>query len=114
MTLHQLHADGHLNLIAWVVMPDHLHVLLQLGESQTLASVVGRMHSCVARAVNKASGRTGRFWQQAYYEHAVRQQADIARIIRYIVHNPVKAGLADDPRDYPYWHITGWNGVPFW
>jgi REP element-mobilizing transposase RayT len=114
MTLHKLHADGHLNLLAWVVMPDHLHVLLQLDESKSLAVAVGRMHSCIAKAVNKSLGRVGTFWQQAYYESAVRHEGDTTRVIRYIVNNPIKAGLAETPGNYPYWNITGWNGVSFW
>jgi putative transposase len=94
---------GDATLMAWVLMPDHAHWLLQLGERDTLARVIGRMKACSAREVNRATARSGSLWERAYHDHAVRKEEDLEAIARYIVANPLRAGLTASIRDYPFW-----------
>ena len=59
--------------------------------------------SYTARQANKLLGRTGEpFWQRESYDHWVRDEAEHRRIISYIENNPVKAGLVNSPRKYPW------------
>ena len=90
-------------LMAWVLMPDHAHWLLQLGARDTLARVVGRMKACSAREVNQVTARSGTLWERAYHDHAVRKEEDLEAIARYIIANPLRAGLTASVRDYPFW-----------
>jgi REP element-mobilizing transposase RayT len=83
-------------------MPDHLHWLLVL-EEEDLATVVRRMKSRSARAVNRMLHREGRLWQKDYYDHGVRRDEDLRRLARYIVANPLRAGLVENVGDYPLW-----------
>ena len=104
--LWQLHREGHLLLCAWVLMPDHMHTLIQLPHGQSLAQTVGRMHSCVAKAANRAQHRVGKFWQGAYYDRQIRDERQLRNTVRYIINNPVKAGLVAQPGYYPFWNIV--------
>ena len=92
------------NTLAYVVMPDHAHWLFELGEIIPLARVVESFKSHSARRLNTLTGTGGRsVWQRGYFDHAVRKEEDIQAIARYIVANPLRAGLVRSVRDYPFW-----------
>jgi len=88
---------GSAHTLAYVVMPDHLHWLLQLGDGAALADVVGRVKAVVAHRLG------GPVWQAGFHDHAVRMEEDLAQIARYVVLNPVRAGLVRRVGDYPHW-----------
>ena len=97
---------GDAKILAWVLMPDHAHWLIQLGKRYTLVQVMNRMKSSSARLANRALGRRGKLWQAAYYDHAVREEEDLRNLARYIVLNPVRAGLIQRIYDYPFWNAV--------
>ena len=72
-----LHESGAVNSLAWVVMPDHVHWLFQLGETRTLSSVAKSFKARSAQRVNRYLDRQGALWQKAFYDHAVRKEEDI-------------------------------------
>lgn len=88
--------DGATTL-AFVVMPDHLHWLMQLGDGKSLSRVVGAVKAVSAHAIGR------RIWQGGFHDHAVRQEEDLAALARYIVANPLRAGLVERVGDYPHW-----------
>jgi putative transposase len=95
-------AEGLLDSLAWVVMPDHFHwlIVLQHGSVEQLMQLVkGRS----ARVLNQALGRSGRLWQSGYHDRALRREEDIQAVARYIVANPLRAGLVGRLGDYPFW-----------
>lgn len=92
-------------LLAWVLMPDHAHWLIQLGEERSLSSLVGAMKSASARAVRKA-GYGKQVWRTAYYDRAIRRHEDIEVAARYIVANPLRARLVRRVGDYPFWNAV--------
>ena len=96
---------GDASNLCWVVMPDHAHLLLQL-DSVPLDRVIQRFKSRTAIRLNREIGRTGRFWQPSYFEHAIRAAEDVRDVARYIVANPLRAGLVKRVGDYPYWNAT--------
>jgi REP element-mobilizing transposase RayT len=92
-------ALGHYELAAFVVMANHVHVLLlpKVHPSRLLQSLKG----FAAREANRMLGRTGEpFWQAESYDHGVRDEQEYARITAYIESNPVKAGLVERAEDY--------------
>jgi len=89
--------------LCWVVMPDHVHVLVQLGETP-LSEVVRRLKAKSALLLNREIGRKGRFWDAAFHDHGLRKEESVRGIARYIVGNPLRAGLVTNVGDYPYWH----------
>jgi REP element-mobilizing transposase RayT len=98
-----LHNDKQVYSLAWVVMPDHVHWLFQLNESVSLSKLINLFKGRTARVLNKELNRKGKFWQAAYYDHVVRKDEDIKKIARYIVANPLRAGLVNRIEDYSHW-----------
>ena len=90
---------GDAKMLAWVLMPDHAHWLLQLGEKDELDIVVNRLKSSSSRRANRVLGR-----QPAYHDHALRVEEDLIAIARYIVANPLRAGLVKRIGEYPFWN----------
>jgi len=83
--------------LAFVIMPDHLHWLMQLGERMPLSMVIKRMKASSSLRANK------RLWQEGFYDHALRRDEDVVQVARYIVANPMRAGLVARLGDYPHW-----------
>ena len=94
--------QGLASSLAWVVMPDHFHWLVELHQD-SLGELMCRTKSFSTRAVNTATGRTGSLWQQSYHDHAVRHEEGLRRVARYVVANPMRAGLVKQIGDYPLW-----------
>ena len=89
-------------VLAWVLMPDHWHGLVELGAGDTLARVVRDLKVHTARVVRAARPAT-RVWARGYHDHAVRTDEVLRDVARYVVMNPVRAGLVRRAGDYPYW-----------
>ena len=87
---------------AFVVMPDHLHWLVALGRAD-LSRLVLRVKSRSAIEINRLLGGSGRVWQKGFHDHALRQEEELRDVARYVVANPVRAGLVRSVRDYPHW-----------
>ena len=90
--------------MAWVVMPDHFHGLLLVGDSAPLSQVMRSFKGRVAVEVNRLFARAGPLWQTAFHDHAMRREEDLEEMARYIVANPVRAGLVKKIGDYPFWN----------
>lgn len=93
-------------MLAWVLMPDHAHWLIQLGASGLLDSVVNRLKSASARCANRMLGRTGALWMPGFHDHALRANEDLQFAARYVVGNPLRAGLVENIGDYPFWNAV--------
>lgn len=96
---------GDAHLLCWVLMPDHWHGLIQLGEHDDLSVVAGRFKALSAKAAGYGRGGC-RLWDRGFHDHALRREENVAAVARYIVANPVRAGLVRRALDYPYWDCT--------
>ncbi|MCB2201306.1 transposase [bacterium] len=82
---------------AWVIMPDHLHAVIQ-SDHETASHIVKRLKEKFTRAYYARRGmRSGRFWQSRFYDHIIRDEDDLRRHIDYTHYNPVKHGRTMDP-----------------
>lgn len=100
--LMRLQAEGRAETLCFVVMPDHLHWLMVLHMGK-LSEVVQLLKGRSAHAIGQA------IWQANYYDHAVRDDEDFGMMARYIVANPLRAGLVERIGDYSLWD-TVWLG----
>ena len=100
--LRWLQENGRLRCEAYVVMPDHVHLIMALGEDQDLSSVMASFGSYSARGINKARQRKGRFWQRGFYDHRLCSKEAYTRHLGYIRENPVRKGYVESPEDWPY------------
>jgi putative transposase len=96
------HDSGLVDSLAWVVMPDHFHWLLQL-HHDNLGKVIGPTKARCTQSVNKMTGRHGPLWQTGYHDRAIRDGEQLLPFARYIVANPLRAGLVERIGDYPLW-----------
>ena len=93
--------------LAFVVMPDHVHWLICLGESDLDGLMRNAKSYSGYHAKQSIKLRQGRapkaLWQEGYHDHALRREEDLLAVARYVVANPVRAGLVKSVRDYPLW-----------
>ncbi len=101
--MQRLENEGVATWLAWVIMPDHFHALLSLGGAGSLGEAMNKLKGRSARAINAHSGRTGPFWQRSFHDHALRSEEDRIEIARYVVANPLRAGIVERLGDYPHW-----------
>ncbi|QKW57767.1 transposase [Stenotrophomonas sp. NA06056] len=97
----RLDLEGLTHSIAYVVMPDHVHWLMQL-RAASLHVVMKRFKSRTAVHANKLLGRVGCFWQSCYHDHAIRSDESLFRHAMYVMGNPIRAGLATQLGEYPH------------
>ncbi|WP_169239660.1 REP-associated tyrosine transposase [Candidatus Roseilinea sp. NK_OTU-006] len=108
--------DGaHYDLWAYCIMPNHVHLLVNMarfgdvdtrGHPSALSRALHLLKGRTARYANRLLGRSGKFWQDESYDHVVRDEAELQRILQYIVNNPVKAGLVADWQSWPYTFVA--------
>lgn len=97
-----LHFHGErYDLRAWVVMPNHVHLLFQVIDVP-MSELMDAWKGYTAKAANKMLGRKGQFWQEGYWDTYMRDEEQERRARRYIESNPVKARLMASPKDWPW------------
>lgn len=89
--------------LCYVVMPDHLHWLMQLYGGVTLDNAVQRVKGRSAREIGRRWPAARPVWQAGFHDHAVRADQDLRTLARYVVTNPLRAGLVERIGDYPLW-----------
>ncbi len=96
------HNEKKYKLIAWVIMPNHVHVLVIPFAGVEVSTIVHSMKSYTAHEANKVLGRTGRFWQVEAFDRYIRNERHYTSVIRYIENNPVKARLCKAASDWRF------------
>ena len=89
-------------LTAWVIMPNHAHMLLTPCAGQELSDILHSLKSYTANEANKLLQRSGQFWQPESFDRWVRDANHFAKVIAYIENNPVKARLCQKPEGWPF------------
>jgi len=103
------HQQQNVNSLAFVVMPGHIHWLFALQNDCSLATVMQSVKGRSAYTIQKIRRQRGEIickqalWQDGYHDHAVREEEDLQQIARYIVANPIRAGLVNKIANYPLW-----------
>ena len=92
------HFDGErYQLICWCIMPNHIHVLIEVNEGWSLSRIMHGWRSYTAKEANRILGRTGKFWMEEYYDRYIRDDNHLQKTINYILNNPANAGLDEWP-----------------
>ncbi len=94
--------QGWADSLAWVVMPDHFHWLIELRRG-SLSELMQRIKSLSTKAVNLRLGNKVSLWQQGFHDRALRREDELIIMARYVVANPLRAGLVKRLGDYPLW-----------
>ena len=83
--------------LAFVIMPDHLHWLLQLENEGNLSGVVRLYKAKVTLSLRQ------KIWQRGFHDHALRGDEDLRDVARYVIANPLRSGLAKSVGEYSHW-----------
>jgi len=94
---------GDARLLCWVLMPDHWHGLIELGEHDGISLIMNRFKSITSKRIRQTYA-TDAVWARGFHDHALRRDEDLTVAARYIVANPLRAGLVEHIGDYPYWN----------
>ena len=98
-----LHFHGErYELIEWCIMPNHVHVLIKVEPGVSLSTILHSWRTFTAHEANKVLGRTGQFWMHEYFDRYIRDTGHFNKTVNYIRNNPVKAGLATEPGQWPW------------
>ena len=102
--LHTSEREGSASTLAYVVMPDHLHWLFAPVGDKSLSQVVADAKRRSAWLINEITGQTGRpVWQHGFHDRALRREESSRDAARYVVANPLRAGLVQTIGDYSLW-----------
>ncbi len=102
------HHDRSYDLHAWVIMPNHGHVLATQLPGKHLPDILHSIKSYTATTANKILSRRGAFWQHESFDRYIRNYKHYANVIEYIENNPVKAGLCERKEDWQ-WQWIHWR-----
>jgi hypothetical protein len=83
--------------------------MVELRAEQSLSELARGLKGRIARDVNRHLGRSGALWQPGFHDHAIRCDEDLIAVARYVVGNPLRAGLVDVVGDYPFWDAVWLN-----
>lgn len=101
--LHHFHQQRYL-LHAWIVMPNHVHVLIEPLLSHSIRDIVHSWKSFTGKKLAESEPqlirKNGRIWQPDYFDRYIRDERHYHSAVLYIHENPVKAGLVGDPSDW--------------
>ena len=104
-----LHFDAErYRLHAWVIMPNHVHVVATPLANWTLADITHSWKSFTAKKANTMVNRSGLFWAREYFDRVIRDEVHFANAVSYVERNPVKAGLCGRPEDWRFSSV--WEG----
>lgn len=90
------------NVFAFVIMPDHIHLVLQPTGKENISEIVKKLKGCFSRYYNKIYKTTGAIFQKGFYDVVIRNEAQLNETIEYIHYNPVKKGIVTEAKAYPY------------
>lgn len=101
------------SLTAYCIMPNHVHLVADISSADDtverndipLYKVLQSLKRCTARKANSILHRSGAFWQSESYDRVIRNADELQRVIWYVLNNPVKAGLAESWRDWPWTYV---------
>lgn len=99
-----LHFDGKdILVICFVIMPNHIHLVFELvNKTRSVGHILGSIKKYSAREANKYLNKEGKFWQAESFDRLVRDEKELFNIIKYVLLNPVNAGLVEDYKDWPH------------
>jgi REP element-mobilizing transposase RayT len=93
-------------MIAWCVMPNHVHVLVETRPGHPLDRIVHAWKSFTAHQVNRILGQTGAFWAPEYFDRYMRDDTHLAATLAYVEQSPVKAGLCSVASQWPFSSVS--------
>ena len=94
--------QDYFSLLAFVIMPDHLHLLLLPDGGKNISQVMHSIKRSSARLIHQAEETSGTLWQRRFFDRVVRSEKELLDTIQYIHNNPVVDNLVEQADEYPF------------
>jgi len=94
--------EGLLTCLALVLMPDHLHMIIRLGAKKDLSQAIKLFKGRTAYKINRLNQTSGSIWYKGFHDRMIRSCENLSGYFKYVRVNPVQAGLAKSPSDWPF------------
>ncbi len=102
-SLEYLEKNGYIEVLFAILMPDHAHLIFKLTGDRKLSEVIKSLKQFTGRKIKEKMKTEENIWQKGFYDHAIRKDENLTEIMRYCLFNPVRKGIIQDPRKYPFW-----------
>lgn len=99
-------------LPAFVVMPDHIHLLVLPDPEDTISALMQELKQVTAHRINSARHRTGTIWQKGFFDRFMRTPKEVSETLEYIHCNPVRKGLCETPLQWRWSSAAAYHGLP--
>ncbi len=103
-------AEHKFLLTAWVFLPDHWHAIFYPPHPLTVSRVMEAVKDGATKRINRSRREVGRLWQPRFFDRALRTMREYSEKVQYIHFNPVRAGLASRPEDWPWSSVHDYRG----
>ena len=100
--MYSLNQECEIQIIAYCIMNNHAHILLETSKVENLAKFMQRLNTAYAKYYNKKYSRVGYVFRNRYRSEGIYNEKYLYNCIKYIHYNPVKAGMCKHPWEYPY------------
>jgi len=97
--------NKYYNLIATIVMPDHVHLIIKPENEYNLSKILRGIKGATARGINLMRKSKGSIWQGESFDRIIRSQDELIEKLNYMLNNPIKNGLTENPWEYHGWYI---------
>jgi len=94
--------SSHFHIYGFVIMPDHFHIIIQPYAEITLSTIIKRIKGNFTRFYNLYANYSEPIWQKSFYDHGIRHNQELIRIINYIHNNPVRKGMVTEQTRYEF------------
>jgi len=94
-------AESSIPLYAYCIMPDHVHLLISASDKKGIVEFVRETKSLSTKMAWQHD-YNGTIWQRSFYDHFLRKDEDCRIVANYIIRNPVRAGIVEHWKDYPF------------
>jgi len=98
--------NKYYSLIAFVAMPNHVHLLFKILEDYELSKIMKSIKGVTARKINRHSNKTGSVWLAESYDHIIRNRDEFYNTIQYISDNPQRAEIVKENEKYQFLYLN--------
>ena len=99
-TLRGYEGRGIYQVLTYVVMENHFHMVVVVRDAKGVAEAIGRLKGVTSRRIGRLIGVPGPIWERRFDDNVIQSERELAEVIQYVHYNPVRAGLVDNPRAY--------------
>ncbi len=101
-TIRWLNENGYWQCNNFVMMPNHIHLIIKLTSSKSLKEAMASFCRYTSRRIKPIIGLNDVLWEESFYDHGIRHDESFLQQLNYILQNPVRRGFVEDWRDWPF------------